>query len=234
MAMRGVGNMASGAPTKLRRHRAAVMEVLCRGLEDAASTEVAAECLLALTKVLGRLKTRAMGSALEDISRSTRAFLGAEEEVLRFSAFALYGTLASSALGRRSFFSREVEEAFPSLVLHLRGPAPAVSSACKVALHQCAPFLGSKRVQQRIAAGAGLSVAELQDKVCGHLAQDCPALLETLCSTARSCCMGSYQAPQAEAITVLGILLDMAPAERLQRWDLAFLWGAFANLVKSL
>ncbi|XP_068811726.1 protein maestro-like isoform X2 [Struthio camelus] len=101
MAMRGVGNMASGAPTKLRRHRAAVMEVLCRGLEDAASTEVAAECLLALTKVLGRLKTRAMGSALEDISRSTRAFLGAEEEVLRFSAFALYGTLASSALGRR-------------------------------------------------------------------------------------------------------------------------------------
>ncbi|XP_068812241.1 protein maestro-like [Struthio camelus] len=183
MAMRGVGNMASGAPTKLRRHRAAVMEVLCRGLEDAASTEVAAECLLALTKVLGRLKTRAMGLALEDISRSTRAFLGA---------------------------------------------------ACKVALHQCAPFLGSKRVQQRIAAGAGLSVAELQDKVCGHLAQDCPALLETLCSTARSCCMGSYQAPQAEAITVLGILLDMAPAERLQRWDLAFLWGAFANLVKSL
>ncbi|XP_067173016.1 maestro heat-like repeat-containing protein family member 2B [Apteryx mantelli] len=68
MAMRGVGNMASGAPAK-------------------------------------------------------------EEEVLRCSAFALYSALASSASGRRSLFSREVQEAFPSLVLHLRDPAPAVSNA---------------------------------------------------------------------------------------------------------
>ncbi|XP_068792625.1 maestro heat-like repeat-containing protein family member 2B [Struthio camelus] len=127
MAMRGVGNMASGAPTKLRRHRAAVVEVLCRGLEDVAGAQVAAESLLALVKVLGQLKARAVGSALADIARSTRAFLGAEEEVLRRLAFTLYGTLASSASGRRSSFSREVEEVFPSLVLHLRDPAPAVS-----------------------------------------------------------------------------------------------------------
>ncbi|XP_068812449.1 maestro heat-like repeat-containing protein family member 2B [Struthio camelus] len=226
MAMRGVGNMASGAPTKLRRHRAAVVEVLCRGLEDVAGAEVAAESLLALVKVLGQLKASAVGSALADIARSTRAFLGAEEEVLRRLAFTLYGTLASSASGRRSSFSREVEEVFPSLVLHLRDPAPAVSDACKGALHLCAPFLGSKRVRRRIATSAGLSAAELQDEICSHLAQDCPALLERLFSTARSCCMGSCQASQVTAVTVLGIILDTAPAEWLQRWDLAFLWGA--------
>uniref|UniRef100_A0A8C4IZ96 Maestro/Maestro-like HEAT-repeats domain-containing protein n=2 Tax=Dromaius novaehollandiae TaxID=8790 RepID=A0A8C4IZ96_DRONO len=128
MAVRGMGNVAIGVPAKLRRNRAAVVEVLLRDLEDVASAEVAAESLLALAKVLGQLKARAMGSAFEEIARSTQAFLGAEEEVLRCSAFALYGALASSASGRRSVFSREVEQAFPSLVLHLRDPTPAVSN----------------------------------------------------------------------------------------------------------
>ncbi|XP_067161217.1 maestro heat-like repeat-containing protein family member 2B, partial [Apteryx mantelli] len=205
MAVRGVGNMASGAPAKLRRHSAAVVEVLLGGLEDVAGAEVAAERLLALAKVLGQLKARAVGSAFEEIARSTRAFLGAEEEVLRCSAFTLYSALASSASGRRSLFSREVQEAFPSLVLHLRDPAPAVSNACKVALHLCAPFLGSKRVRRRIAASTGLSAAELQDEVCSHLARDCPALLERLFSTAQSCCTGSYQASQVAAVIVLGV-----------------------------
>ncbi|XP_064367043.1 protein maestro-like [Dromaius novaehollandiae] len=129
MAVRGLGNAASGAPAKLRRHGAAVVSVLLRGLEDAASTEVAAESLLVLAKVLGLLEARAVGSAFEEISRASRAFWGAEEEVLRRSAFVLYGALASSASRRRSFFSREVEVAFPSLVLHLGDPAPAVCNA---------------------------------------------------------------------------------------------------------
>ncbi|XP_064366666.1 maestro heat-like repeat-containing protein family member 2B, partial [Dromaius novaehollandiae] len=225
MAVRGLGNAASGAPAKLRRHGAAVVSVLLRGLEDAASTEVAAESLLVLAKVLGLLEARAVGSAFEEITRASRAFWGAEEEVLRCSAFVLYGTLASSASGRRSFFSREVEAAFPSLVLHLGDPAPAVCSACKVSLHLCAPFLGSKRVRQRIAAGIGLSAAELQDEICRHLAQDCPTLLERLWSTARSCCMGSCVAPQAAAVHVLGLLLDTVPTAWLQQQDLAFLSG---------
>ncbi|XP_064367132.1 protein maestro-like [Dromaius novaehollandiae] len=226
MAVRGLGNAASGAPAKLRRHGAAVVSVLLRGLEDAASTEVAAESLLVLAKVLGLLEARAVGSAFEEISRASRAFWGAEEEVLRRSAFVLYGALASSASRRRSFFSREVEAAFPSLVLHLGDPAPAVCNACKVSLHLCAPFLGSKRVRQRIAASIGLSAAELQDEICRHLAQDCPVLLERLWSTARSCCMGSCVAPQAAAVHVLGLLLDTVPTAWLQQQDLAFLSGA--------
>ena len=150
--------------------------------------------------------------------------------MLRCSAFTLYGTLASSASGRRSFFSREVEAAFPSLVLHLGDPAPAVCSvralkpllstraanvstgpgwcccggevprsapglarsipvtrpgalfqACKVSLHLCAPFLGSKRVRQRIAASIGLSAAELQDEICRHLVSERCAGAVSLC-----------------------------------------------------
>ncbi|XP_067153084.1 maestro heat-like repeat-containing protein family member 2B [Apteryx mantelli] len=169
MAVRGLGNAASGVPAKLRKHGVAVVAVLLGSLEDVAGTEVAAESLLALAKVLGLLGARAVGSAFEEMARCSRAFWGAEEEVLRCLAFALYSTLASSALGRRSFFSREVEVAFPSLVLRLRDPAPAVCDACKVALHLCAPFLRSKRVRRRIAASMGLSAAELQEEVCRHL-----------------------------------------------------------------
>ncbi|XP_062430974.1 maestro heat-like repeat-containing protein family member 2B [Rhea pennata] len=237
MAMRGLGNAASGAPVKLQRHGAAVVAVLRGGLEDGASVEVAAESLLALAKVLGPLVARAIGSAFEEVTRSSRAFWGAparrafslqEEEALRCSAFTLYGALAASASasGRRSFFSREVEASFPSLVLHLGDPAPAVRDACKMALHRCAPFLASERVRRRVAASTGLSAAELQDELCRHLARDCPALLESLCHMAQSCCTGSCQAPQEAAVRILGLLMNAAPDERPQRQDPASRWGA--------
>uniref|UniRef100_A0A8C6YSM4 Maestro/Maestro-like HEAT-repeats domain-containing protein n=1 Tax=Nothoprocta perdicaria TaxID=30464 RepID=A0A8C6YSM4_NOTPE len=116
MAMRGLGNMATGAPTKVRPPFMALLG----GLEDIGKAAVATESLVALTKVLGQLEARAMGCTLEDIARSKE---------LRRLTFGLYGALASCASGRRSLFSREAEEAFPSLVLHLQDPSPAV---CKV------------------------------------------------------------------------------------------------------
>nr|XP_013810623.1 PREDICTED: protein maestro-like isoform X2 [Apteryx mantelli mantelli] len=78
VAMRGVGNGVSGAPTKLQRRRVAMMEVLLRGLEDVTDVEVAVEGLLVLVKVLGLLEARAKRSAFKDITRSTRLFLRGE------------------------------------------------------------------------------------------------------------------------------------------------------------
>ncbi|KAM8807406.1 maestro heat-like repeat-containing protein family member 2B [Eudromia elegans] len=226
VAVRGLGNLAMGLSGKLRRHGAALLEMLLRSLENGSSAEAAAESLQVLAKVVGQLPARAMGSALAEVCRATRAFLGAEAEVLRRSAFALYGALALSARSRRTLFCAEVEEIFASLVLHLRDPAPSVCSACKVTLHLCAPFLPSRTLQGCIASSIGLKAGKLQEEICRHVARECPALLERLFSTARNGCTGSYEASQASASVVLGILVESAPAKWLRQQDLPFLPGA--------
>ncbi|KAM9584787.1 protein maestro-like [Morphnus guianensis] len=128
MAVRGLGNAVRGAPKEVHKHKAAILEVLQRGLENTTCPVVAAESMLALAEVVRKLKAEGLGSAFKDIARSTKRFLEAEPDVLRFSAFSLYAVLASSASGKRSFFTREVWETWVSLLLHLRDPDPEVSN----------------------------------------------------------------------------------------------------------
>ncbi|KAM9585639.1 maestro heat-like repeat-containing protein family member 2B [Morphnus guianensis] len=128
MAVRGLGNAVRGAPKEVHKHKAAILEVLQRGLENTMCPVVAAESMLALAEVVRKLKAEGLGSAFKDIARSTKRFLEAEPDVLRFSAFSLYAVLASSASGKRSFFTREVWETWVSLLLHLRDPDPEVSN----------------------------------------------------------------------------------------------------------
>ncbi|XP_069655097.1 uncharacterized protein [Haliaeetus albicilla] len=162
---------------QVQKHKAAILEVLQRGLENTTCPVVAAESMLALAEVVRKLKAEGLGSAFKDIARSTKMFFEAEPDVLRFSAFSLYAALAAaaSASGKRSFFTREVGETWVSLLLHLRDPIPEVSNVCRTTLYLCAPFLVPERVQETVVTSIGLSAAQLQYEV-GHclVSELCP------------------------------------------------------------
>ncbi|XP_064367460.1 maestro heat-like repeat-containing protein family member 2B [Dromaius novaehollandiae] len=218
MAARGLGNLVSGAPEKLRKHKGAVLEALRRGLEDAAAAEVVAESLLALAKVVTELKGKAVGSAFRDIARATKGFFDAEQASLRSAAFTLYGVLAASATSRwRSFFTAELGSTWATLVLHLRDPDPGASMACQGALRLCAPFLGLRRVRQGLAVNTRLSAAELLGDVCSQLAQESPEHQEMLYVAARRRFLGSCGELQAAALDVAGVLVEHAGLEWLTR-----------------
>ncbi|XP_064367442.1 maestro heat-like repeat-containing protein family member 2B [Dromaius novaehollandiae] len=218
MAARGLGNLVSGAPEKLRKHKGAVLEALRRGLEDAAAAEVVAESLLALAKVVTELKGKAVGSAFRDIARATKGFFDAEQASLRSAAFTLYGVLAASATSRwRSFFTEELGSTWATLVLHLRDPDPGASMACQGALRLCAPFLGLRRVRQGLAVTTRLSAAELLGDVCSQLAQESPEHQEMLYVAARRRFLGSCGELQAAALDVAGVLVEHAGLEWLTR-----------------
>ncbi|XP_064367404.1 maestro heat-like repeat-containing protein family member 2B [Dromaius novaehollandiae] len=218
MAARGLGNLVSGAPEKLRKHKGAVLEALRRGLEDAAAAEVVAESLLALAKVVTELKGKAVGSAFRDIARATKGFFDAEQASLRSAAFTLYGVLAASATSRwRSFFTEELGSTWATLVLHLRDPDPGASMACQGALRLCAPFLGLRRVRQGLAVNTRLSAAELLGDVCSQLAQESPEHQEMLYVAARRRFLGSCGELQAAALDVAGVLVEHAGLEWLTR-----------------
>ncbi|XP_021268844.1 protein maestro-like [Numida meleagris] len=205
MAVRGLGNTFRRASEKVRKHKKAILEALQRCLEDVGCPELVAESMLALAKVVRKLRPKDLGSAFQDI---TRMFFEAEQEVLRSSAFSLYAALASSASGNRSFFAREVLETWVSLLLHLRDPDPEVSKVCRTTLYLRAPFLRPEELQECITTSAGLSAADLQYEVCLLLARDAPEMLERLHGIAGRCCLENGQALHADAIAVLGDILE--------------------------
>ncbi|XP_069655103.1 uncharacterized protein [Haliaeetus albicilla] len=201
---------------QVQKHKAAILEVLQRGLENTTCPVVAAESMLALAEVVRKLKAEGLGSAFKDIARSTKMFFEAEPDVLRFSAFSLYAALAAaaSASGKRSFFTREVGETWVSLLLHLRDPIPEVSNVCRTTLYLCAPFLVPERVQETVVTSIGLSAAQLQYEVGHCLVRDAPAMLERLHGIARSRRLENGRALHSAASAVLGESQGWSPKLR--------------------
>ncbi|XP_035408401.1 protein maestro-like [Cygnus atratus] len=207
MAARALGNAVSSVPVEVQKHRRPVVQVLQQSLADTACPEVVAESMVALAELVRVLQAVNLGSAFEDIARSTKMFFESELEYLRYSAFRLYSVLASSASVKRSFFAGEVAETWVSLLLHLRDPDFAVASMCKITFSHCAPFMGLSRAQEIIDLSMRLGANELQYEVCSHLARYAPAMLERLRTIARRGCLENGQRLHTSAVEILDDIL---------------------------
>uniref|UniRef100_A0A8B9SBX1 Maestro/Maestro-like HEAT-repeats domain-containing protein n=1 Tax=Apteryx owenii TaxID=8824 RepID=A0A8B9SBX1_APTOW len=129
MAVRGLGNLASEALEKLRKHKKAILEVLMRAIKDVTSSEIVGDSLTIAED---------LGSAFGWPGDVCFGVLGSnlmagvswlqDETVLRSSAFTLYGVLASSAKRKwRSFLSKEITTStWTRIMLHLQDPDPEV------------------------------------------------------------------------------------------------------------
>ncbi|ELV11402.1 HEAT repeat-containing protein 7B2 [Tupaia chinensis] len=74
MAIRGLGNTASGAPHKVKKHKQIMLESIIRGLYHLARTEVVCESLKALKKILELLTERDVSFYFKEIVLQTRTF----------------------------------------------------------------------------------------------------------------------------------------------------------------
>ncbi|XP_071884798.1 maestro heat-like repeat-containing protein family member 2B [Anas platyrhynchos] len=193
LAARALGNAAGSVPMEVRKCRRRVVRVLQQSLAGTARPEVVAESMLALAELVRVLQVVNLGSAFEDIARSTKMFFESEEEYLRYSALRLYSVLASSASTKGLFFAREVAETWVSLFLHLRDPDLAVASMCKITFRLCVPFMGLRRPREIISLCKRLGAQELQDALCSYLARYAPSKLERLRTVARRGCLENGQ-----------------------------------------
>ncbi|XP_036166748.1 maestro heat-like repeat-containing protein family member 2B [Myotis myotis] len=143
MAIRGLGNTASGAPQKVRKHKQLMLESVIRGLYHLARTEVVCESLKALRKILQLLTDRDVSFYFKEIVLQTRTFFEDEQDDVRLTAIALFENLASLT-GRRwkIFFAEEIKKSMISFLLHLWDPNPKVGAACRDVLVVSIPFLG--------------------------------------------------------------------------------------------
>uniref|UniRef100_A0A452TND9 Maestro heat like repeat family member 2B n=1 Tax=Ursus maritimus TaxID=29073 RepID=A0A452TND9_URSMA len=143
MAIRGLGNTASGAPHKVKKHKQIILESIIRGLYHLARTEVVCESLKALKKILELLTDRDVSFYFKEIVLQTRTFFEDEQDDVRLTAIFLFENLASLT-GRRwkIFFAEEIKKSMISFLLHLWDPNPKVGAACRDVLVICIPFLG--------------------------------------------------------------------------------------------
>uniref|UniRef100_A0A452ECP5 Maestro heat like repeat family member 2B n=1 Tax=Capra hircus TaxID=9925 RepID=A0A452ECP5_CAPHI len=143
MAIRGLGNTASGAPHKVKKHKQIMLESVIRGLYHLARTEVVCESLKALKKILDLLTDRDVSFYFKEIVLQTRTFLEDEQDDVRLTAILLFENLASLT-GRRwkIFFAEEIKKSMISFLLHLWDPNPKIGTACRDVLIICIPFLG--------------------------------------------------------------------------------------------
>nr|XP_018869057.3 maestro heat-like repeat-containing protein family member 2B isoform X3 [Gorilla gorilla gorilla] len=143
MAIRGLGNTASGAPHKVKKHKQLMLESIIRGLYHLARTEVVCESLKALKKILELLTDRDVSFYFKEIVLQTRTFFEDEQDDVRLTAIFLFEDLASLT-GRRwkIFFAEEIKKSLISFLLHLWDPNPKIGVACRDVLMVCIPFLG--------------------------------------------------------------------------------------------
>nr|XP_010972756.2 maestro heat-like repeat-containing protein family member 2B [Camelus dromedarius] len=143
MAIRGLGNTASGAPHKVKKHKQIILESVIRGLYHLARTEVVCESLKALKMILELLTDRDISFYFKEIVLQTRTFFEDEQDDVRLTAILLFENLACLT-GRKwkIFFAEEIKKSMISFLLHLWDPNPKIGTACREVLIICIPFLG--------------------------------------------------------------------------------------------
>ncbi|KAB0340015.1 hypothetical protein FD754_023473, partial [Muntiacus muntjak] len=182
LSLRALGNMALGAPRKVRQYRKLLLEKCLSSLRSpGVSTSVTSEGLEVLAKVLVELREGDLGSTFKAISEQCRAFFDNESELLRLKAFILFGKLAQVVrISKKHFFKQEVKKAWVPLMLHCQDPCSNAAQACVATLFQCVHFWGWRALgssADHSDATAPKEMAGFQMTLCSVLTQKKPAVL---------------------------------------------------------
>ncbi|XP_069885238.1 protein maestro isoform X3 [Dipodomys merriami] len=146
LAMKGLGTMACEAPDQVRKYKKMMLDLLVYGLYDPVSLEVIYESVKALTIILGKIQGKCLGSFFIDITLQTRTLLDDDNDGVRYSAFVLFGQLATFAGKKwKNFFTNQVKQTQDSLLTHLQDRNPHVAKACKTTFQACSPYLRLKK-----------------------------------------------------------------------------------------
>ncbi|XP_063002888.1 maestro heat-like repeat-containing protein family member 2B [Elgaria multicarinata webbii] len=237
LSVRGLRNVAEGAPQEAKKHQKALLDTLLLAAGDAASPEVAREGLRALSAVWGCLERRHAAGASQAVASQARAHLQHADEALRAAAFQLFGQLARATQPKCAKpFAKEAGRALAALLLHFRDPSPGVAKACCGAFVACAPFLELQELTADMDAGlvladvSGARHSRLMDRACQRLAQTDPLLLDAILVEVPQYLRCAWDTIRLAACKLAGILVETVDTQRLGRLDLGQLLQSLHSL----
>ncbi|XP_004674818.1 PREDICTED: maestro heat-like repeat-containing protein family member 2A [Condylura cristata] len=234
LSLRALGNMALGAPKKVRRYRELLLDKCLGSLGERASPSVTSEAMEALAKILAELREGDMGCFFEAISARCRALFDSESELLRFKAFVLFGKLAKRVkISKKRFFKEEVKKAWVPLMLHCQDPCPEAAQACAATMFQCLHFWGWRALEGPWSP-RGTSAAEdltaFQAALCSVLTQKKPDVLYGFLLQTVTYVKSSLSRIRIASCSLAGVILKHMSAHYLRRLDLPELRNSLQEL----
>ncbi|XP_053801907.1 maestro heat-like repeat-containing protein family member 1 [Vidua chalybeata] len=239
LALRGLGNVASGSPEKIRRHGSQLLASMVNGMDDKDDPNnlLALEAMSSLSKILDHLEERDVQSMLLHIAIRIRPFFDSEDAELRHSSIVLFGNLSRFRRADSEVFSEQILNGLVTLLLHLQDPQPDVVKACKFALRMCGPSLGCEELREmfgnHLREERGLHYGEFINDVCKFLMRSHPALLGRLISTNLFYFKSPWRELRAAAAMSVGFLVLHMDEEQGQQVDLDQLISALKLLLKD-
>ncbi|KAM7037009.1 maestro heat-like repeat-containing protein family member 1 [Passerculus sandwichensis] len=239
LALRGLGNVASGSPEQIRRHGLQLLASMVNGLddEDDPKNRLALEAMSSLSRILDHLEERDVRSAVLRVAIRIRPFFDSEHAELRHSSILLFGNLSRFSRADSEVFSEQILNGLVTLLLHLQDPQPDVVKACKFALRMCGPSLGCEGLREmfgnHLREERGLHYGEFVNDAAKFLMRSHPALLSRLISTNLFYFKSPWRELRAAAAMFIGFLVLHMDEEQGQQVDLDQLISALQLLLKD-
>ncbi|XP_075386252.1 maestro heat-like repeat-containing protein family member 2A [Tenrec ecaudatus] len=233
LSLRALGNMALGAPKKVKQYRKLLLETFLGSLQEPASTSVVAEGLAALIKVLAELREGDVGHSFDTISEQCRAFFDNESELLRLKAFVLFGKLATVVrISKKHLFKVELKKAWVPLMLHCQDPSPCAARACSETMFQCLHFWGCKGLERPLGQSTPSpdEMMGFQMTMCSILTQKKPTVLYSFLLDTVSYLKSNSSRVRMAACNLAGILMNRMATSSLRKLDFPALRNAFQEL----
>uniref|UniRef100_A0A8D1FVC6 Maestro heat like repeat family member 2A n=1 Tax=Sus scrofa TaxID=9823 RepID=A0A8D1FVC6_PIG len=234
LSLRALGNMALGAPRKVRQYRKLLLEKCLCSLRGPVSPSVTSEGMEALAKVLAELREGDVGSAFDAISEQCRTFFDNESELLRLKAFVLFGKLAKVVgISKKHFFKEEVKKAWVPLMLHCQDPCSDAAQACVATMFQCVQFWGWKALEGSLDQSNAIEAKEMtvfQITLCSLLTQKKPAVLYRFLLETMTYVRSNLSRIRIAACNLAGIIMNHMTAHYLKKLDFPSLRNSLQEL----
>nr|XP_054368352.1 maestro heat-like repeat-containing protein family member 1 [Mirounga angustirostris] len=240
LVLRGLANIASGSPDKVRAHGPQLLTAVIGGLDDRDDPHslVALEAMVGLARLLDLAEPQDLRPLLLHVAIRIRPFFDSEKMELRSASIRLFGHLNKACHGGcADTFLEQVVGGLVPLLLHLRDPQAPVTSACRFALRMSGPNLKCEQLaaalQQHLQDGRGLHFGEFLNCTCKLLMHHFPDLLGRLVSTSLFYFKSSWEDVRAAAPMLTGFLVLHVEAEHRPQVDLEQLTTALQLLLKD-
>ncbi|XP_039110005.1 maestro heat-like repeat-containing protein family member 1 isoform X4 [Hyaena hyaena] len=236
LVLRGLANVASGSPEKVRAHGPQLLTAMMGGLDDRDDPHslVALEAMTGLARLLDLVERRDLHSVLLHVAIRIRPFFDSEKVELRSASIRLFGHLNKACHGAcEDVFLEQVVAGLVPLLLHLRDPQAPVTNACRFALRMCGPNLQHEELaaafQKHLQEGRGLHFGEFLNATCKLLMHHFPELLGRLAATSLFYFKSSWEDVRAAAPMLAGFLVLHAEPELQPQVDLEQITAAPAQ-----
>ncbi|XP_055482603.1 maestro heat-like repeat-containing protein family member 1 isoform X2 [Psammomys obesus] len=240
LVLRGLANIASGSPEKVRAHGPQLMTAMVSGLDDGDEPHslVALEAMVGLARLLELVEPWDLRLVLLHTAIRIRPFFDSEKVEFRTASIRLFGHLNKACHGDcEDVFLEQVVGGLVPLLLHLRDPQAPVASACKFALCMCVPHLECAELAaafyKYLQEGRSVHYGEFLNSTCKHLMHHFPDLLGRLVSTNLFYFKSSWDDVRAAAPMFTGFLVLHAEPEQKPQVDLEQLIAALQLLLKD-